>query len=207
MIQLISDSILLLILRVLDTSDQNHERKSLIPQISVNEKFSIAYTNNSSLNPAIRGCNSIKTDFSCFGWNNSQIKIAESFIFRNNKVLLTDSNVKYSELFGRMLSTKYGYDVEIVGDGFSLIDLILSENSLNYEIIFLNSYMPGMNGLQTIYFLRKFGYKGIVIGLVDNIHSKTTHEFKKMGCNEVLEKPLSVKEFEKSIVSILNIIK
>ncbi len=60
------------------------------------------------------------------------------------KVLIVEDNA-VNQLVATRLLKKFGYDAEVANSGFEAIDLCAEKN---YDIIFMDIQMPGMNGLE-----------------------------------------------------------
>jgi CheY-like chemotaxis protein len=69
-------------------------------------------------------------------------------------------------------------------------------------IIFMDSSMPVMNGLEATTSLRHLGYVGPIIGVTGNMMQEDVDLFLAAGANEVIGKPLKLEKLQELIFGI-----
>ena len=81
----------------------------------------------------------------------------------------------------------------------SLLDSNTSTNSdnnrtqsSNISIIFMDSSMPIMTGIESTQLLRQLGYNGPIIGVTGNMMKEDVDQFMAAGATEVMGKPLKL---------------
>eukprot|EP00598_Pedospumella_elongata_P000906 CAMPEP_0184975770 /NCGR_PEP_ID=MMETSP1098-20130426/6903_1 /TAXON_ID=89044 /ORGANISM="Spumella elongata, Strain CCAP 955/1" /LENGTH=1124 /DNA_ID=CAMNT_0027498543 /DNA_START=134 /DNA_END=3508 /DNA_ORIENTATION=+ len=71
--------------------------------------------------------------------------------------------------------------------------------NLSYDAILMDENMPEMSGPETASWLRKAGYKGIIIGVTGDCYEDQMAHFVDMGANIVLPKPLKVDKLKATL--------
>lgn len=57
-----------------------------------------------------------------------------------------------------------------------------------------------MNGPTAAQILRERGYRNLIVGLTGNVLADDVAFFKSMGANDVIAKPISLKQFESLVI-------
>ena len=126
----------------------------------------------------------------CLYGNN--IDYEEKFYAPSAKVLIVD-DVSMNLRVARGLMAPYNMQIELCGSGFAAVEAVKSKD---YDIIFMDHKMPGMDGLETTQHIRKMGdndpyYKGVpIVALTANAIVGTRQMFLDNGFNDFISKPL-----------------
>ena len=71
------------------------------------------------------------------------------------------------------------------------------ESGKPYDIILMDSEMPNMNGPEAARHIKtQLGYTGLVIGVTGNALPEDISIFKSHGADDVLVKPIKIKQFD-----------
>ena len=100
-------------------------------------------------------------------------------------VLLVEDNEINQMVFCSLLE-KENIKVIVVEDGYSCLEVI--EKS-DFDIIFMDIQMPGMDGVMAFESLQKMDIKTPVVALTGNVMPKQVAEYYKTGFTDVLPKP------------------
>ena len=68
------------------------------------------------------------------------------------------------------------------------------------DVILMDSVMPNKDGPTATRELRELGYVGIIIGVTGNALPEDVAYFKSQGVNEVLPKPMDMKELKRMLI-------
>ena len=114
------------------------------------------------------------------------------------RVLIVDDNKLNIKVASRLLEP-YKFEIETVTSGKECIYKIKEGN--NYDIIFLDHMMPGMDGIEVVHILRKLeGYKlPYIVALTANAITGMRQMYLSEGFDEYLSKPINVSELNKII--------
>ena len=112
------------------------------------------------------------------------------------RVLVVDDNNLNLKLASRLLSD-YKFEIDTVKSGQECIDNVKKKD---YDVIFLDHMMPGMDGIETFEKLKKLK-KEIppIIVLTANSSPELRKTYVGLGFYEYLAKPISIKELNKII--------
>ncbi len=116
-------------------------------------------------------------------------------------ILLVEDNKTNQLLFKRYLE-KLGYIIDIAEDGKKAIKMV-EEN--NYNMVFMDLYMPNMDGIEATKEIRKnFDKDSLPIyALTANNVTKIKEECFKVGMNDFLTKPVHLNKIKKTIFKYL----
>jgi light-regulated signal transduction histidine kinase (bacteriophytochrome)/CheY-like chemotaxis protein len=82
----------------------------------------------------------------------------------NNLKVLVVEDYEISQKVMKKKLESYGFEVTIAKNGSEAVDFV--KNGKKYDIIFMDIYMPVMNGVDATHLLREsYGYTGTIIGL------------------------------------------
>lgn len=114
-------------------------------------------------------------------------------------VLVVDDNMLNLKLIKRLL-VDYNINVEIAKSGLECIDKV---KEANYDAIFLDHMMPGMDGIETLNELRniKSGLPPI-IALTANSYSGVKDTYINAGFTDYLAKPINKNELNRLLINI-----
>jgi signal transduction histidine kinase/methylmalonyl-CoA mutase cobalamin-binding subunit len=111
------------------------------------------------------------------------------------KILLAEDNIINQKTLTRIL-LKLGYnDVTLVNDGEEALNA-LNNKDAHYNIVLLDNLMPKMNGDEVCRQMRKQGRDDVIICVSANVLANDYSYFLSVGMNDVISKPVDIKEME-----------
>ena len=109
-------------------------------------------------------------------------------------VIVADDNAINLNIAKRLL-VKFGFVVETCLSGQECLEKVREKN---YDIIFLDHMMPGMDGVETLNHLKEeHGNIAPTIALTANASDDSRSEYMKLGFTDYLTKPIDMKELDK----------
>lgn len=128
--------------------------------------------------------------------------VYEDTTFPSARILIVDDNDVNSSVAKRLMEP-YEMDIDVASNGF---DTLTMASAKDYDLIFLDHMMPGMDGIETVQKLRKI--EGIrknlpVIALTANVFSDAKTYFTENGFTDFLAKPINVKELHNTLIQYL----
>jgi two-component system nitrogen regulation response regulator NtrX len=116
------------------------------------------------------------------------------------KILIVDDESGIRESLQGVLADE-GYDTSAVESGEECLDLLRRERS--YEVVLLDIWLPGIDGLQTLERIRGMDNPPEVIMISGHGTIETAVRATKLGAYDFLEKPLSI---DKTLILVKNAI-
>jgi DNA-binding response OmpR family regulator len=110
-------------------------------------------------------------------------------------ILVVDDEPQIRNLLGKFLSAR-DFQVRMASDGQQALALVDQESP---DIIVLDVYMPGMNGIEVLKRLRAKNYGGGVIFLTSSQDEALLQEGLELGSVDVLGKPVDLERLELAI--------
>lgn len=111
------------------------------------------------------------------------------------RVLIVDDNDVNIEVAAGLLSS-YKVKIESALSGQQAIEMLSKDT--DYDIIFMDHLMPGMDGIEATRAIREMGVPALelvpIIALTANAIKGVEKDFEKAGMNGYLSKPISLKE-------------
>jgi signal transduction histidine kinase/DNA-binding response OmpR family regulator len=95
------------------------------------------------------------------------------------------------------LMAPYGLSIETVSSGYAAIDLIKS--GMTYDIIFMDHFMPGMDGVETTKIIRGIGYQYPIIALTANALAGQVEMFLSNGFDGFMSKPIDIRQLNSAL--------
>lgn len=118
-------------------------------------------------------------------------------------VIVDDNEVNLKVAFGLM--KKFGFEPELLSSGYDLLNNLRKD--AQYDLIFVDHMMPGIDGVETVKLTRKIPKDSIqntpIIALTANAIKGVEKEFKEAGMNDVLYKPILMEELKKILEKYL----
>jgi len=105
------------------------------------------------------------------------------------KVLIVD-DVETNLYVAKGLMSPYGLSIDTAGSGFEAIEKI--KNGAVYDIIFMDHFMPKMDGIEAEKNLRDLGYKKPIVALTANALAGQTEVFLASGFDGFISKPIDI---------------
>ena len=92
----------------------------------------------------------------------------------------------------------YDLNLETCNDGYEAIEKITSGNE--YDLIFMDHMMPGINGTETMHRIRKTGYSKPIVILTANAMMGQDEVFIKEGFDDFISKPIQTKQLNTILI-------
>ena len=90
------------------------------------------------------------------------------------------------------LLSPYGLSIETAVSGLEAIEKI--KNGACYDIIFMDHFMPEMDGIETVKIIREMQYKNPIIALTANALTGQSEIFLANGFNGFISKPIDIRQ-------------
>jgi PAS domain S-box-containing protein len=122
----------------------------------------------------------------------SQIKKAPQVVreyMPYGKVLIVD-DVETNLYVAKGLMSPYGLSVDTSMSGFEAIDKIKSGSK--YDVIFMDHFMPKMDGIEATKNIRELGYTNPIVALTANALTGQTEVFLANGFDGFISKPIDI---------------
>ncbi|MBR5368283.1 MAG: response regulator [Lachnospiraceae bacterium] len=127
---------------------------------------------------------------------------APSFKADTCRILIVDDNM-VNRTIARDLLKETGLQIDLADSGFSMLDMIKEKH---YDLIFLDHYMPGLNGIETIRRCHETDHlckETPIIALSANSDSGAREDYLREGFADFLLKPIIPAQFEAMIQKYL----
>jgi CheY-like chemotaxis protein/HPt (histidine-containing phosphotransfer) domain-containing protein len=112
------------------------------------------------------------------------------------RVLVVD-DVETNLYVARGLLAPYGLSVETAVSGFETIERI--RDGAVYDIIFMDHFMPKMDGIETVQKIRGMGYTQPIIALTANALTGQAEMFQENGFDGFISKPIDLRQLNASL--------
>jgi signal transduction histidine kinase/CheY-like chemotaxis protein/HPt (histidine-containing phosphotransfer) domain-containing protein len=112
------------------------------------------------------------------------------------KVLVVD-DIETNLYVARGLMAPYGLSVETAASGYKAVEMIKSGSF--YDIIFMDHFMPGMDGTETTKMIRGLGYTHAIIALTANVLAGQAEIFLANGFDWFISKPIDTRQLNAAL--------
>ena len=112
------------------------------------------------------------------------------------KVLVVD-DVDTNLYVAKGLLAPYGLSIDAVASGFEAIEKI--KNGAVYDIVFMDHFMPKMDGIEATQKIRNLGYTQPIIALTANALSGQAEMFQENGFDDFISKPIDVRQLDNAL--------
>ena len=118
-----------------------------------------------------------------------------SIVAKNARVLIVDDNEMNLEVTAGILEP-YGLEATCANSGEKALELFDPDK---FDMVFMDHMMPGMDGVETMRKMRQLpgGKDAKIIALTANALSGAAFEYKKLGFQDFLAKPLDPKNMDR----------
>ena len=92
------------------------------------------------------------------------------------------------------------------GESSQSIELARRESYANpsiFDVILIDDNMPRLNGSCAVGLVRREGYSGIILGITGNSDAASVLQFKAMGADDVMFKPIDLDQLRRRIGVLL----
>jgi signal transduction histidine kinase/CheY-like chemotaxis protein/HPt (histidine-containing phosphotransfer) domain-containing protein len=107
------------------------------------------------------------------------------------RVLVVD-DVETNLYVTRGLMTPYGLSVETAASGYEVIEKV--KDGLSWDIIFMDHFMPGMDGIEAAKIIRGLGYTRPIVALTANVITGQAEMFFANGFDDFISKPIDIRQ-------------
>ena len=122
--------------------------------------------------------------------NSSRLKIEREPMPYGKVLVVDDVQTNLYVVMG--LLKFYELQVETASSGFGAIEKVNSGKE--YDIIFMDYMMPGMNGLEATKHLRNFGYTAPIVALTADAVVGRANVFLQSGFDSFISKPIDIRQ-------------
>ena len=99
------------------------------------------------------------------------------------------------------LMAPYGLNIDTAGSGFEAIEKI--KNGVVYDIVFMDHFMPGMDGIEAAKIMREQGYKHPIVALTANALSGQAEIFFANGFDDFISKPIDIRQLNAALNKLI----
>ncbi|MDR0312954.1 MAG: response regulator [Treponema sp.] len=114
------------------------------------------------------------------------------------RVLIVD-DVETNLYVARGLLAPYGLSIDTATSGFDAINKI--ESGTVYDIIFMDHFMPKMDGMETVKRIRDMGYTQPIVALTANALVGQAKVFQDNGFDDFISKPIDIRQMNAALNS------
>jgi len=107
------------------------------------------------------------------------------------RVLVVD-DVETNLYVARGLMAPYGLSIETATSGFEAIEKV--KDGATFDIIFMDHFMPRLDGVEAAIILRKWGYTHPIIALTANALAGQAEMFLENGFDGFISKPIDIRQ-------------
>jgi signal transduction histidine kinase/CheY-like chemotaxis protein len=107
------------------------------------------------------------------------------------RILIVD-DVETNLYVTKGLLSPYGLSVETAVSGFEVIEKI--KNGSIWDIIFMDHYMPVMDGIEAAKIIRSMGYMQPIVALTANVITGQAEVFFSNGFDDFISKPIDIRQ-------------
>ncbi|GAL03587.1 signal transduction histidine kinase [Photobacterium aphoticum] len=100
-----------------------------------------------------------------------------------------------NQLVAKLMLEKRGHQVRIANNGHEVIQ-ITQQDGCDFDLIFMDISMPGMDGISATQVLRANGIDVPIVALTANVMQSDQEEYFNAGMNGFLAKPILAKELD-----------
>lgn len=120
-----------------------------------------------------------------------------------DRALVVDDSKFNRKMLGRTI-LDFFEEVVYAEDGIEAIKHV--EDSIKikkpFDIIFMDSIMPNMGGIEATAKIRALGYTSLIIGVTGDITEEDAEKFVQCGVNDVMLKPLLLPHVESILIDL-----
>jgi PAS domain S-box-containing protein len=109
----------------------------------------------------------------------------------NGSILIVD-DVESNLFVAKGLMEPYKLKIDTAMSGFDTIEKI--KTGKNYDIVFMDHMMPGMDGIEAVKIIRELGYKRPIVALTANAVVGQVDMFLSAGFDGFVSKPIDIRE-------------
>lgn len=118
--------------------------------------------------------------------------------------LVVDDSTMTRKMLVKSISNYF--DIILQGsDGVEAVNIIKSQFELGTipNVVFLDSIMPNMSGIDACREIRALGYTGVIIAVTGNVLPSDIEEFLSAGADKLVPKPFKIDEIKSTLEGLL----
>ena len=121
-----------------------------------------------------------------------------------DRALVVDDSRFNRKMLGKTIDDFFE-EVTYAEDGLEAIKHVEEsiKNKKPFDIIFMDSIMPNMGGIEATAKIRGLGYLSLIIGVTGDITEEDAEKFVQCGVNDVMLKPLLLPHVESILIGIV----
>jgi signal transduction histidine kinase/CheY-like chemotaxis protein len=112
------------------------------------------------------------------------------------RVLIVD-DIETNLYVARGLLAPYGLSIETASSGFEVIEKI--KGGATFDVVFMDHYMPKMDGIEATKFIRGLGYMHPIVALTANALTGQADVFFENGFDGFISKPIDIRQLDASL--------
>jgi len=112
------------------------------------------------------------------------------------KVLIVD-DVESNLYVAKGLMSPYGLSISTASSGFEAVDII--KNGAVFDIIFMDHFMPKMDGVDATKIIRNIGYVNPIVALTANALTGQAEMFMENGFDGFISKPIDIRQLNATL--------
>jgi len=116
------------------------------------------------------------------------------------RVLIVD-DVESNLYVARGLMASYDLSIDTAVSGFEAVDKIRSK--CDYDVIFMDHMMPGMDGIEATKVIRDLGYTKPIVALTANALAGHSEMFLKNGFDDFISKPIDTRQLNMTLNKLI----
>jgi len=116
------------------------------------------------------------------------------------RVLIVD-DVESNLYVARGLMASYDLSIDTAMSGFEAVDKI--RNKCDYDVIFMDHMMPGMDGIEATKIIRELGYVKPIVALTANALAGHAEMFLKSGFDDFISKPIDTRQLNMTLNKLI----
>jgi CheY-like chemotaxis protein len=131
-------------------------------------------------------------------------EMEDSRLTRYKRALVVDDSKFNRKMLSRTINPFFD-EVVLAEDGAEAVTLVQASisNHAAFDIIFMDSIMPVMGGIEATAKIRQLGYTSLIIGVTGDITEEDAEKFVMCGVNDVMLKPLLLPHVESILIGII----
>lgn len=125
---------------------------------------------------------------------------------KHGRALVVDDSKFNRRMLGKTIEIFFS-DIDFAENGLEAVNMVtLAQDSHNdYSIIFMDSMMPVMGGIEATGKVRELGFAGMIVGVTGDITAEDNARFLDSGVNDVMLKPLLLPHVESILIDLVEL--
>jgi CheY-like chemotaxis protein len=114
-----------------------------------------------------------------------------------HRALIVDDSHLVRKLLSKSLDNQFRL-IDQASDGAEAVSLVtkLMQEGETINVIFLDSFMPNMGGIEACRLIRALGYRGVIIAISGNVIQEDIQEFLAAGADHFIGKPFKLDQLQ-----------